>query len=208
MATAVEASMSVILYPMRLRIALVLVACAMLHGACTNPPGKEMNQARGAIEAARAAGADQYAPDEYKAAVASLKHSEDAVQQRDYRQALNDALDSREQAENAARVAANQKAAVRSQAERDLHDLRPLLDRAHARLKAAETSRTRRARTLQAERQTVAAADASVQKARTAMARQDYLAARDAILGVAEQLQATIRQIEAPAQASAPKHRR
>ena len=192
---------------MRVRTAVVLVACALLHAACTNPPDKEMNQARGAIEAARAAGAEQYAPDEYKAAVASLKHSEDAVQQRDYRQALNDALDSREQAENAARVAANQKAAVRSQTERELHDLQPLVDQAHARLKAAETPRTRRARALQAERQAVAAADASVQKARTAMARQDYIGARDALRGVAEQLQATIRRIEAPAQASAPKHR-
>jgi hypothetical protein len=193
---------------MRLRIALVLLACAMLHPACTNPPEKEMNQARGAIEAARAAGADQYAPDEYKVAVAALKHSEDAVAQRDYRQALNDALESREQAQNAARVAANQKAAVRSQAERELHDLQPVLDEAHARLKAADTPRTRRGRALQAERRAVEAADASVQKARTAMARQDYLGALDAIRGVGDQLHATIRQIEAATQATATRRRR
>jgi len=190
------------------RTVLVLVACAMLLPACTNPPDKEMNQARGAIQAARAAGADQYAPDEYNTAVASLKRSEDAVQQRDYRQALNYALDSREQAENAARTAANQKAAVRSQAERDLHDLQPLLEEAHARLKAVDTPRSRRSRDLQAERQAVDAADASVQKARTAISREDYLGARDAIRGVADQLRATIRQMDAATQTPAARRRR
>ena len=44
-----------------------------------------------------------------------MKHSEEAVEQRDYRQALNFALDSREQAQNAARTSANQKAVVRSE---------------------------------------------------------------------------------------------
>ncbi len=193
---------------MRLRIAVLLIACACIHAACASPPDKEMNQARGAIEAARAAGAAQYAPDEYNAAVASLKRSEDAVQQRDYRQALNQALDSREQAENAARTAANQKAAVRSQAERDLHDLQLLLADAHARLKAAEGPRRRRSRAFQAERQAVDAADASVQKARTAMGREDYLGAREAIKGVAERLQAAIRQIESSTQAQAARRRR
>jgi len=166
-----------------------------------------MNQARGAIQAARAAGADQYASDEYNTAVASLKQSEDAVQQRDYRQALNHALNSREEAENAARAAANQKAAVRSQAERDLHDLQPLLDEAHARLKA-DTPRGRRNRAVQSERAAVDAADASVQKARTAMAREDYLGARDAIRGVADQLRATIHQMDAATQAPAARRRR
>ncbi len=193
---------------MRLRTAVVLIACALLHPACANPPDKEMNQARGALEAARAAGADQYAPDEYKAAVTSLQRSEDAVQQRDYRQALNDALDSREHAENAARAAANQKAVVRSQVERDLHDLQPLLDEAHARLKSAESSRGRRGRGLQPERRAVDAADEAVQKARTAMTRQDYIGAGDAIKGVADQLRATIRQIQSPAKAATPKDRR
>ncbi len=186
----------------------MLIACALLHAGCTTPPDKEMDQARGAIDSARAAGANQYAPDEYSAAVASLKHSEDAVQQRDYRQALNYALDSREQAQNAARIAGNQKAAVRSQAEREMHDLGPVLEQAHARLKAADTPRSRRSRALQAERQAVEAADASVQKARAAMAREDYLGARDAMRGVMDQLRSTIRQIDAAAQAPAAKRRR
>ena len=192
---------------MRLTTAVLLLACALLHAACTSPPENEMNQARGAIDAARAAGADQYAAEESDAAVSSFKRSEDAVRQRDYRQALNYALDSREQAQNAARSAANQKAAVRSQAERELHDTQLALDAAHARLKAADGPRTRR-RTLQAERRTIESADAAVQKARTAMGRQDYLGARDAMRGVGDQLRAAIRAIDASTQAPAAKRRR
>ncbi len=192
---------------MRLVAACVLLACALVCSACISPPDKEMNQARGAIEAARAAGAEQYAPEAYRAAVAALKRSEDAVQQRDYRQALNSALDSREQAENAAREAANQKAVVRSQAERELHDLQPIIDQAQGRLKAAEASRTRR-RAVQGDRKTIQDAEASVQKARAAMTREDYLGARDAIRGVSDQLQAAIRHIEQTAETPAARRRR
>jgi DNA repair exonuclease SbcCD ATPase subunit len=192
---------------MRRTIVGLLFAAALACAACTNPPDKEMNQARGAIEAARAAGADLYAPTEYKAAVDALKRSEDAVAQRDYRQALNAALDSREQAENAARTAADQKAAVRSQAEKELRDLQATLDEARARLKAAETTRARR-RALQAERATIDAADASVQEARTAMGQQDYLGARADMNGVGDRLRAAIGQIARVVEPPAAKRRR
>jgi len=192
---------------MRRTIVGLLFAAALSCTACTSPPDKEMNQARGAIEAARAAGADTYAPAEYKAAVEALKRSEDAVAQRDYRQALNSALDSREQAENAARAAADQKAAARSQAEKELRDLQATLDEARARLKAAETTRARR-RALQDERATVDGADASVQKARTAMSQQDYLGARAAMNGVGEQLRAAISRIAQVIEPPAARRRR
>jgi hypothetical protein len=193
---------------MRLRSAVVLLACALAQAACTSPPEKEMNQARGAIQAARAAGADQYASDEYNAALTSLKRSEDAVEQRDYRQALNFALDSREQAQNAARTAANEKAAAGSQAEREMHDLQVLLDQAYAGLKAAEGSRAKRGRAVSAERRAVESAATAVQKARTAMGRQDYLGAREAVRGVGDQLRAAIRQIEGATSAPGAKRRR
>lgn len=192
---------------MRLTSAVLLLCCALVCAACTNPPEKEMNQARGAIEAARAAGADQYAPDEYKAAVAALKRSEDAAAQRDYRQALNYALDSREQAQNAARTAANQKAAVRSQAEHELQNLQVVLDEARGKLRAAEGPRASR-RAFEAERRAVESGEASVQKARDAMDRQDYLGARDAMRGIGDELRAAIRQIDQSMQAPSARRRR
>ncbi len=87
-----------------------VVVAALALASCGSPPDREMQQAEGAIEAARAAGADQYARDEFAAAQDLLKRAGEAIAQRDYRLALNYALDSREQAQNAARLAADGKA--------------------------------------------------------------------------------------------------
>ena len=64
-----------------------------------------MQQAEGAIEAARAAGADQgHAREELAGGRREvLKRAGEAVTERDYRLALNHALDARERAQNAAR---------------------------------------------------------------------------------------------------------
>src|SRR5919197_6527706 len=100
--------------------ALSMSACivaAVLAAACGDPPNKEMDQAQGAIDAARAAGADRYATEEYTAATTTLKQANEAVTQRDYRLALNLALESREHAQNAARDAANTRARIRGEVE-------------------------------------------------------------------------------------------
>src|SRR4030088_2953978 len=87
-----------------------LIAVSILSTACRgDPPEKEMQQAQGAIDAARAAGADQYAREEFTAAEEALKHAREAVDQRDYRAALNAALDARERAQTAAKEAVNGK---------------------------------------------------------------------------------------------------
>ena len=100
----------------RFLLSLAIVA-AVAGAACGDPPDKEMQQAQGAIDAARAAGADQYARDEFTAAEDALKRSHDAVAQRDYRQALNAALDARERAQTAAKESVNRKATARADAD-------------------------------------------------------------------------------------------
>ena len=55
-----------------------------------------MQQARSAIAVARTTGAETYARDEFTAAQDALAQAERAVRDRDYRLALNRALDSRE----------------------------------------------------------------------------------------------------------------
>src|SRR2546428_12916322 len=99
---------------------LFLVIAALTVPACADPPDKEMQQAQGAIDAARAAGADRYAKDQFAAAQDLLKQARDAVDQRDYRLALNYALDSRERAQEAAKAAADNKATARTDAEHAL----------------------------------------------------------------------------------------
>jgi hypothetical protein len=193
--------------PCRPRIVCLLPAVlATLLSACANPPDKEMNQARGAIAAARAAGAEQYAADEYQAAVAALDRASQAVEQRDYRQALSAALDSQERAQNAAKEAANQKAIVRSEAERNLAEAYAMVGKAHERLKAAAAARPRR-HSFAAARASITAAERAVQEARAALGRGDYLAARKTIAGVAESLRSAIRQIDETIAAPAPRRR-
>jgi hypothetical protein len=181
---------------MTLRLSACILA-AVLVAACGDPPNKEMDQAQGAIDAARAAGADRYASTEYTAATEALKRAQDAVAQRDYRQALNEALDSREHAQNAAREAADTRAQLRGEVERDMAQIAALIAEANSRLAAATRTRVPR-RVLDAQRKELAAVDQSVQKAGAAMRADDYLAARTALQGVKERITQAMRTLATP----------
>ena len=148
----------------------------LVTSACAEPPTKELHQAQGAIDAARAAGAEQYAPTELAGAVKALDQATSAVSQRDYRLALNHALDSRERAQNAAKLAADGQAAARVEADRALTSLTSALTTVRTNLKAAEAARVP-ARALAQPRRTLAAAEERLQKARAAIEGNDYGAA-------------------------------
>jgi hypothetical protein len=190
---------------MTLRLSACILA-AVLVTACGDPPNKEMDQAQGAIDAARAAGADRYASTEYTAATEALKRAQDAVAQRDYRQALNEALDSREHAQNAAREAADTRAQLRGEVERDMAQIAALIAEANSRLAAATRTRVPR-RVLDAQRKELAAVDLSVQKAGAAMRADDYLAARTALQGVKERITQATRTLATPAVQSSRRRR-
>src|SRR5437773_7161298 len=102
--------------PLYVRVAAALaVALALSAAACGgDPPTKEIQQAQAAIEAARGAGANQYAKAEFGAAQDALKRATDAVAEHDYRLALNHALDARERAEAAAKEAGDAKVIARA----------------------------------------------------------------------------------------------
>ena len=154
-----------------------------------------------------AAGAGRHrcgARDEFAAAVDLLTRSEDAVAQRDYRLALNYALDSRERAQNAARQAADGMASARVEADRALSALETALSAAQARIRAIGAARVP-ARQLAEPTQTVADAERRVQEARSAMARGDYAVVVATASAVTPGLAAAERQIEA---AGAPAARR
>ena len=116
-------------------------ALTLLIAACAEPPAKEMHQAQGAIDAARAAGAEEYAADELKLAVDGLAKYQEAVAARDYRLALAHALDSRERAQNAAKTAVDGRAKARGDAERQLAEAVALVQRAEARLRDTEVAK-------------------------------------------------------------------
>src|SRR5262252_10329615 len=119
----------------------VAVVAALAGAACGDPPDKEIQQAQGAIDAARAAGAEEYAHDELAAADKALKDATGAVSDRDYRLALNHALDAREHAQAAAKQTVDAKAVARADADRILREAARSLAEARARLKTAEGAR-------------------------------------------------------------------
>jgi hypothetical protein len=154
-----------------------------------------MAQAQGAIDAARAVGAERYAAQEFNAATTALAQSNDAVTQRDYRLALNHALESREHAQNAAREAANERARLRGEVERSMAEIAALLAQANNALSDAEADRTPRA-ALHDTREALARVNSAVQKAGAAMKADDYLAAEPLLKGVKEQVETAIANLE------------
>ncbi len=177
------------------RLALIT---AILSVSCAEPPNKEMNQAQGAIDAARAAGADRFAATEFTAAQDALKRSEEAAAAGDYRQALNHALDSRDRAQSAAKMAVEGRADARGQAERAIAEVATLLSRALFQLKDPDIARLN-GRELKEPRSTVAAAAAKLQESRSALKGEDYPGVAKALNGAAAELQAALTQIDAAA---------
>ena len=183
------------------------VFIAILSASCAEPPSKEMNQAQGAIDAARAAGADKFAATELTAAADALKRSEEAVAAGDYRQALSHALDSRERAQAAAKMAVEGRADARGQAERGIAEVATLLSRAESQLKDPDIARLN-ATALKAPRATVTAAAKMLQEAGAALKAEDYPAVTKALNGAAAELQSALSQIDAAASPrSAPRKR-
>jgi len=185
------------------RLAFILT---ILSAGCATPPDKEMNQAQGAIDAARAAGADKFATAELTAATDALKRSEEAVAGGDYRQALNHAIDSRERAQNAAKLAVDGRADARGHAERAIAEVATLLTQAQTQLKSGEFARLN-ARALRAPHATVAASEKRVQEARAALKAEDYAAVTKALNGAAAELQAALVEIDS-AQSARPAPRK
>ena len=189
----------------RLLLPIVLIASLMFPACGGDPPDKEIQQAQGAIDAAKAVGAEQYARDEYAAAQTALKNANDAVEQRDYRLALNHALDARDRAKTAARQAADRKASARVDADRAIGAATRVLADAQARVKAAEAARTA-ARTLNDVRRTLTSAERQLQKARASFDGGDYPAAVQSANAALSQMQAIARTLEGTATSGA--HRR
>jgi hypothetical protein len=181
--------------------AFVLVTSLVLVSACAEPPSKEMHQAQGAIDAARAAGAGEYAADELKGAVDSLAQADVAVAAKDYRLALSYALDSRERAQNAAKAAVDARAKARGDAERALAQATAAVERAEARLKASDIPKLPR-RTVSSVEAQVAAARKTLQEARTALESESYEQVRRTAGSISSEINAAIASLDGPSAAT------
>lgn len=181
----------------RLSVLLCTITCAVvLTAGCSEPPQKEIDRAQQAIDAARDAGAEQYAPESYAAAVAALRQSHEAVDQRDYRLALSRAVDAGDKAQEAAREAADNKAKARHDSEAAINTANAALMQLEARIKTAEEARVH-PREIAPARRTVKDATAALQKARAALNAGNLAEARAAVDGLDKQIRSEIRVVEA-----------
>jgi hypothetical protein len=180
----------------RLSVLLCTMALLVLAAGCSEPPQKEIDHAQQAIDAARAAGAEQYAPETFAAATDALKQSHEAVDQRDYRLALSRAVDASDRALDAAREAADNKARARHATEATINAANAALMQLDARIKTADAARVP-SREIAPARTTAKDAAAALQKARAALSGDDLAGARAAVEGLEEEIRSEIRVVEA-----------
>jgi hypothetical protein len=173
--------------------AYALGCVVLLCAACSAPPQKEIDRAQGAIDAARAAGADQYASSVYTQATSALQQAHEAVEQRDYRLALSRAMDANERALEAAKEAANGKARARSEVDGMLTMATASVQQLQTKLQAAEAARLPQ---LERSRRLRADAQRALQEARAAVKDGSYLLAMDRLRDLPARIAAEIRDID------------
>jgi hypothetical protein len=171
-----------------------ILSLVALSAACSAPPQKELTRAAESIEAARTAGAEQYAAESFTAATAALRQAQEAVDQRDYRLALSRAVDANDRAQEAAKDAADAKAKARADSEAIVNAVNAELPQLEAHLKTAEAARVPK-RELAPARALVNDAGAALQKARTLLIAGNYAEATTAVKGFDEQIRAQIRTV-------------
>lgn len=181
-----------------------LLFMLLLTAGCSEPPNKEINRAQGAIDAARSAGADQYAPEAFTAATSSLQQAHEAVDQRDYRLALSRAVDAYERAQDAAKLAADGKAKARSDAEMFVSTTNAAALALDAKVKGAEAAHLP-PRDLAEPRRTARDAAASLQKARADLKTGAYLDAIASVKGLEPRIRRQIQLIDAIPPARTPR---
>ena len=144
---------------------LLVLALAAPHVGCAEPPSKELAQAQGALDAARAAGAAEYAAQEFTAASDTLARAQQAVTERDYRAALSHALGASALAQAAANSAVEGRVTARLAAEKAIAEVAAAVAQVQTRLAAPEARRVPAAARRTAQ-QVVAAAEVAITAAK------------------------------------------
>lgn len=180
---------------MRRRLSRVVLVLALLSG-CSEPPQKEIDQAQAAVDAAKSAGANQYAADEYTAATTALQKSHDAVAQRDYRQALNYAIDARQRAADAAKQSDIARSHTRAAAEKLVTECSARASQLDTDIKVAEGARVA-PRDLRSARTTLADAQTALQETRKSMDAGNYGEVVTGLTEVRRKLEAAVAAVDA-----------
>jgi hypothetical protein len=173
---------------------LILLACVPI--ACSEPPQKEIDAAQAAVDAAKAADAEGYAADEYTPAVTALQKSRASVDKRDYRQALNYAIDARQRAAEAAKQTATAKAHTRVAAETLVTECSARVSQLDTDIRVAEGAHVP-SRDLRSMRTTLADAESALQEARKSMNAGNYAEVMTSLTEVRRKLDAAVAGVDA-----------
>ena len=176
------------------RLPVIGLFLLFVIAACSGPPQREIDQARSALASARTAGADRYASEEYAAAASSLEKANAAVDQRDYRQALNYALDSRQRAVEAEQLAPAGKARAKGATEALYGTVASTTNRLQSALRAAENAAS--PKTLRAGQAVLKDARAHLQKASAAITAENYEEAAKTLADVRVKLNAALTDVQ------------
>lgn len=106
----------------------LLTFVALLATACDEPPKREIQAAEAALDKARQAEAERFAPERFREAQSALDNARQQVQARDYRGALSSANAAAERSRAAATAAVAARTLARSAAEVALAELQAVLD--------------------------------------------------------------------------------
>jgi hypothetical protein len=191
------------LRPRATRITLILTVLLLVATGCSAPPQKEIDQAQTAVDQARTAGADKFAPEEYTAATSGLQKAHAAVDQRDYNQALSFAIDARQRAQNAIRQAAEGKKRAQRAVEAQYGEIATRANKLQALLRTAEAGRVR-PKELREPRAALAEARKVLQEASAGITLGNYEDASKSLTEVRGKLDAAIHDAESISPRSKP----
>lgn len=184
-----------------------VILAVLLCAACSEPPQKEIDQAQGALDAARAAGAEQYASAEYAAAAAALQEAHAAVADNDYRLALSRALDASQRAQEAARDAADGKAHARSAAESAIAEASAAVQQLATKIEEAGTARGATA-AVDAAKKALAGGQGTLQEARSQLKTGRYIEAEETVKGLADRMTGALADLDDALKARPQRRRR
>ncbi|HQG45659.1 MAG TPA: DUF4398 domain-containing protein [bacterium] len=186
-------------------VLVVVFAMALMLG-CAKVPQQELDAAKAALDAAKAAEADRYVPELFNAAKDSLTAATAEIEKQNSKFALFRSFKRAKDliakvttgANDAVAQAAVKKEEVKKEAEGILAQITPAIENVKKLMKKAPRGKEGRA-ALEAINSDLAAVEASVAEVNTAMTNGDFLTARDKaqanlqkLNSLAEELQAAI----------------
>jgi hypothetical protein len=185
------------------RVSLVIAALALLLIAgCSKPPEAEMQAAQAAIDAARAAEAEQYVPAVFRMASDSLNAANAAKQEQDSKFALFRSYGKSKEmfirakalADNAASEAAAEKERVRVQVEGLITQAQAAIDSANAALAKAPKGKGNKAE-IELIKNDLAGLGAQFEDAKNNFTAGKYLVARSKVEAVIQKANSIINEI-------------